>query len=526
MAIAVACRPTAPPAEHAPRLVLLVVVDQMRFDYLERFGPLFTAGLRRLLDDSLSFTDAHHDHAVTTTAPGHASLSTGLHPSRHGIVDNYWFDRGEGEWIYAVEDARDGRSPRRLLGSTLGDWMKLASWRSQVFAASGKDRGAILLGGRRADGVFWFDQEEGGFTSSGFYPAEPRWLSEFNDRGLADEAFGRPWEPLAQTAAVLADPGRRQAFGIEELPRGLFPRSFPYAVGGLSFAPDEGFYDALYDTPVVDLLLARLATTLIESEGLGGDAYPDLLALSFSAVDTVGHGFGPNSPELLDALLRLDAALGEVLEAIDRRVGLDRVVVALSSDHGVVPLPEYRQLHGLPGRRLDAEVFLCVQGLGRRLSERLGERRWLTASGAVEPEALAASGRTRREVEDAARRELQACPGIGRVWSRSELESGAAASDPMGRLFAHSFHPERSPDLLVEFEEYFLPRRFDGTTHGSPWPYDTQVPWLLRLPAGKGGKLAQRVRTVDVAPTLAALAGIRPPAGLDGQDRSSLLPSR
>ena len=526
LALVPGCGAPSPPPEGTPRLVVLIVVDQMRYDYLERFGPLFTGGLRRLMDESVSFTDAHHDHAVTTTAPGHASLATGLHPSRHGIVDNSWFDGEEGDWVYSVEDSGDGRSPRRLLAPTLGDWMKRASWRSRVFAASGKDRSAILLAGRRADGAFWFDREEGGFTSSDFYPAEPRWLAQLNARQPADEAFGEPWEPLPETAAVLAEPQRASAFGIEDLPRGLFPRSFPHVAGRYSFAPEEAFYDALYDTPVVDLLLARLAVTLLEAEGLGSDAYPDLLALSFSAVDSVGHAYGPNGPELLDALLRLDAALGEVLAAIDRWVGLGRAVVVLSADHGVVPFPEYRQLHGLPGRRADAELLLCVQRVGRRLADRLGERRWLTPYGTADEEALAASGRTRREVEEAAREELEACPGIERVWTRSELESGGAAADPMGRLFAHSFYPGRSPDLFIQVEEYFLPRRLDGTTHGSPWPYDTHVPWLLRLPGGGRGEVAERVATVDVAPTLAALIATTPPAGLDGEDRSALLPSR
>jgi predicted AlkP superfamily pyrophosphatase or phosphodiesterase len=517
------CRAPSPPPEGTPRLIVFVVVDQMRYDYLERFGPLYRGGLKRLLDESVSFTDAHHGHAITTTSPGHATLSTGLHPARHGIVDNYWFDRGEGEWVYSVEDSRDGHSPRRLLGSTLGDWLKRSSWRSRVFAVSGKDRGAILLGGARADGVFWFDRDEGGFASSDYYPAEPRWLADFNRLRIADAAFGQPWEPLPETAAVAADPGRSAAAGIEELPRGVFPRSFPHLVGGLGFAPDKEFYEELYDSPVLDLLVAGLATTLIQAEGLGSDAYPDLLALSFSAVDTVGHAYGPNSPELLDTMLRLDKALGEVLEVVDRRVGRERVVVALSADHGVVPLPEYQQRHGLPGRRVDAEILLCVHQAGARLRVRLGAERWLTPDGSIAAEALAASGRERREVEEAARRELEACPAVERVWTRSQLESSSGL-DSMGLLFAHSFHSERSPDLSVQFEEFFEPRRIDGTTHGSPYPYDTHVPWLLRLPGGRRGEVGQRVETVDVAPTLAALVGLTPPGGLDGEDRTGLVP--
>jgi predicted AlkP superfamily pyrophosphatase or phosphodiesterase len=515
-----------PPPEGTPRLVVLIVVDQMRYDYLVRFGPLFSGGLRRLLDESVSFTDARHDHAITTTAPGHATLATGLYPSHHGIVDNYWTERGDGDRTYAVGDSRYGRSPRHLLAPTLGDWFKRASGRSKVFAASGKDRAAILLGGRRADGVFWFDEEKGGFTTSRYYPARPRWLADFNGRHPADELFGAAWEPLPETAEVLADPQRRAAFGIEDLDRGLFPRPFPHPLGGLAFAPGEDFYGALFDSPLQDALLARLAVTLIDAEGLGADAYPDLLALSFSAVDEVGHAYGPDSPEILDTLLRLDRSLGEVLDAVDRRIGRRQVVVALSADHGVLPLPEVRRFHGLPGRRIDAGTVRCFQQAGERLSRRLGEGRWLTADGSIDEKTLAASGRGRAEVEQAARREIESCPGVERVWTRTELASGAAAADPVGRLYAHSFHPQRSGDLLVQFEEYFLPRLGDGTTHGSPYDYDTHVPWLLRLPTGGPAAISQRVSTVDVAPTLATLAGVAPPPGLDGVDRRPLLSAR
>lgn len=518
-----ACRPAAPRADPAARpdvrLVLFVVVDQMRADYLERFRPLFSAGLAQLLAESVGFTAARHDHAVTTTAPGHATLATGLYPSHHGVINNGWWDAAEGDWVYAADDEKFERSPRRLLGSALGDWAKRANRRSKVFAASAKDRSAIFLGGLDADAAFWVDQDNGELTSSGYYRrGKPSWLEAFNDRRLAAKEFGRGWRPLPLPPGAPA----LSELGVEVLDRGLFPSPFPHVASGLVFAPDESFFDQLSDTPFADRYLARFATALIDGERLGSDGDVDLLAVSFSAVDTVGHTWGPNSPEMVDALLSLDLALGELLAAVDEKVGREHVLVSLSADHGVLPLPEYQQLHGQPGQRIDPEGLLCLQSLGARLEERFDGTPILNPYGYLLTGARAAG--TQAEIEAAVRELAGTCPGVERVWTRSELESKEAAGDPMGRLYQHSFHPRRSPDLMLQFEAGFLPLRTIGTTHGSPYDYDALVPWLLRLPEARPASVAEPVATVDVAPTLATLAGIPVPPDRDGVERTGLLP--
>ncbi len=507
-----------PAARSQVRLILFVVVDQMRADYLERFRPLFTAGLARLLEQSVVFTEARHDHAITTTAPGHATLATGLFPAHHGIVSNGWWDRAKKDWIAAVDDEKFDESPQRMLGSALGDWLQRANGRSKVFTASAKDRSAIFLGGRGADAAFWMDYEDGEITSSGYYRGgKPRWLEAFNDQQLAAHELGREWLPaeLPPGAPPLSE------LGIEALDRGVFADGFPHVSGGLRFAPEEYFYEDLSDTPFADRYLARFATALLAGEELGQDDDVDLLAVSFSAVDSVGHTWGPNSPELVDALINLDRALGELLAAIDETVGRERVLVSLSADHGVVPLPEYQQLHGQPGRRLGAETVLCLQRVGGRLAERFGGKRILNPYGYLEPGAEAAA--PRGEIEAAVRELAGACPGVVRAWTRGELESGGGG-DRFGRLYANSFHRDRSPDVLLQFEEGFLPLRTTGTTHGSPYDYDARVPWLLRLPGVGAGKVTQPVSTVDVAPTLAVLAGIPVPPDRDGVERTALLP--
>ena len=483
--------------------MVLIIVDQFRGDYLDRFSSLWTGGLRRLLDEGVVFADAHHRHSMTLTATGHATLATGCHPSRHGIISNYWVDPVLRRRVYSVEDQKHGVSPANLKVPTLGDWLKQRSRRSRVFAASGKDRSAVLMAGRDADAAFWYD--DGEWRSNGYYGgAEVGWLDDFNDEGLADEQFGKAWRPLPVSAEQLA------AVGIEGVDLGPLRPGFPYTYGGLSVAPNEHFYSQLYGKPWLDEYLTRFAERLIAEEGLGDDGWTDLLALSYSALDSAGHSFGPDSPEVLDVLLRVDRRLGELLEFVDERIGLDNVIVALSSDHGVAPMPE---LGRSGGRRLTADGVLCFQQVNGRLAERFGEARWLFAGPFLNPEAIAEHGVERRLVEQEAARLLGACPGVARVWRRDEL---GADAEPAARLAANSFYAGRSPDLTVEFEPFFQPTR-SAATHGSSHSYDTHVPLVLLVPGQGPLRDEAPVATVDLVPTLAALAGL-PAPDVDGVD--------
>ncbi len=507
---AFSCRPPAPPPR-APKLILLIVVDQFRGDYLDRFAPLWSGGLRRLLDRGVVFTDAHQTHAVTHTATGHASLVTGTHPRRHGIIANSWVDPASGRYRYSVADPRHRVSPAQLLTPTLGDWLKERSPRSRVFAISGKDRSAVLLAGHRADAAFWYD--DGEWESSSYYlEAEPEWLDEFHDRRLADAYFGTVWEPLEVPAETLAEAG------LEPLDLGPLLPGFPHTYGGLAAAPSGSFYRELGDSPAHDDQLTRFAEELIEREELGADGWPDLLALGYSALDAVGHTYGPDSREVLDTLLRLDRRLDELLEFVDRRIGLDNVVVALSSDHGVAPVPELGR-----GRRVSVADVLCTQGLNRRLSERLGEDRWLLRGSFLNPAALERHGVARRVAEEEIAGALLACPPIRRVWSRSQLADPGAPAE--ARLFFNSFHAERSPDFLVEFEPYYMPTLSVATNHGGPHPYDTHVPLILLVPGRGAARDPRPAEAVDLAPTLAALAGLEVPDGVDGVDLGPRLPA-
>lgn len=520
-----ACRqeaPVPPPPEGGPRLVLFIVVDQMRGDYLERFRPLWTSGLKRLLDETVTFTDAHHHHSGTATSPGHASLSTGLFPAHHGIIANGWLDRDSGEEVYAAADATFGRSPRLLLAPTLGDRIKEAYPPSRVFAVGGKDRSAILTAGKKADAAFWYNRSTGTFRTSGYYQWEdPEWAREFFEERLLDDLFGRTWE--SSISAEEAIP-----YDIEPVDLGWLTRGFPHTVGGLSAYPNESFYSAIYSTPFVDDYVVAFSKSLIENEALGQDDYPDFLGVTLSALDSVGHQYGPNSLELVDTLIRLDRSLGELLDFVDEKVGLDNVVVSLSADHGVSPVPELLRGHGEPARRFGSEEVLCYQGIGQALNERFGDERWLLAGLYLDRELVAEHNADLGELQAVVQKTLAECPGVKRVLRGEDLMAASSGSsevrlDPIAQLFANSYHPERSADVVVQLEPHTLITSSTLTNHGSPYPYDTHVPWLLRLPSGQGGLVAERVHTVDVAPTLAGLLGLPWDGPNDGTDRGDLL---
>ncbi|HEX4952485.1 MAG TPA: alkaline phosphatase family protein [Thermoanaerobaculia bacterium] len=516
-----ACRPPASRvAPGGPKLILFLAVDQMRADYLERFRPLWTGGFKRLLEDGAVFTEARHEHALTETSPGHATLVSGLTPRHHGIVENYWYDRERGATVYSVDDERHGSSPANLLGSTLGDWLKRADPFSRVWSVAGKDRAAVLMGGERADGAFWYDRRKGKMTTSTYYRrGKPAWLDDKELTGFTRRLFGAEWQPSPRTAAVLADPQARARFGILEAEQGDFPDRFPHVGGDLTPVADASFYGSIYGSPFLDELVGLAAARLLVAEKLGKDEHPDVLFVSFSAPDTVGHTFGPASPELLDTLLRLDEVLGRFLATAEQEVGRDNLLISLSADHGVLPLPEVDAHLGGNARRIDSAGLLCYQTIGRQLSC----PECISAYWTLDDATLRARGLERGAFEREVARLVAGCAEVEKVWTRSELEPGDGPADAMGRLYAASFYPDRSPDLLIQWREGYLPTRSIGTTHGTPWDYDRHVPWIVVSPGGKAGQVVERVATVDVAPTLAKLAGIPVPGDRDGRDRSGLI---
>jgi predicted AlkP superfamily pyrophosphatase or phosphodiesterase len=515
-----------------PSLVLMLAVDQLRRD---RLVPELPGGLGRLVREGRVHSEGVLDHAITATCAGHVSMLTGRHPGPAGVPGNRFIDRESGETAYCVEDpaedarvfgSQQGRSPRLIRVDTLGDWLKAARPGAAVYSVSGKDRAAIALGGRRPDGAYWYSKQGMvGFTTSRYYrEALPDWVEAWNGA-----------DPAAK--GVFAKLPDRWDHELGSMAEGLRPDDYP------AESPDYGrtsghplrdpdldrFREQVYASPYLDLLTLDFARELVRREGLGSDGTPDLLAVSLSATDSVGHLYGPESHEALDALLRIDAALDEFLDFLEGRTGEGGLVVALSADHGVLPLPERLAETGrnrcpVPGGRVGLR-WLGISLLARlhwELDPLLSlPRSWLhfTGSQATVDRTLAKRrGVSVERVVEEAERRLEAEPAIREAWTEEEIRGG---DGPLAQLYRNSFDPERSGDLAIQLEPTCLITSEDrGTTHGMPYAYDREVPILFFGPGFSAGTVGGSARTVDIAPTLAQRLGIETPPGLDGRPLS------
>lgn len=500
--------PTPTQPTLAPGLLVIVVVDQFRADYLERYDGLWKGGIRWLLERGAVIEGARLLHARSATAPGHATLATGVHPSRHGIIDNQWADRTTGRVTESVDDQELGKSPRRLRAQTLADAIDLATPESRIYGIAGKDRGAILTAGHQADGAYWYNDDTGEMVSSRYYREQkPAWLAELNRDDHPSHRFGAPWSD-----ALLPEPAELTALGIESLRFGpLLRPGVGGALGGASLAPGESYFGAIFDSPVLDELTAKAARRLVAAEGLGQRDTLDVLTLSFSATDRIGHRWGMDSPEVLDALLRLDLLLGDLFADLEQQVGLERLIIGFSSDHGVLPVPEVRAARGEALQRISVASILCVQGVDEALDQRFGEHRWLRADASFDEAELRAAAVGRAEVEAAALEHLRTCPGVVDAYAKSELlaDPAPARAEDFRSLYSHMAVADLGGDLMVQFAEGLLPTTSSAANHGSPYWYDRAVPMIFVAPGlPPGHRRELDAATIDFAPTLATLAGI------------------
>ncbi|MCZ6463624.1 MAG: alkaline phosphatase family protein [Proteobacteria bacterium] len=517
-------------AGQAPRLVLVVVIDQLRRDRLDASLP---GGLGRLAREGRVFPQAALQHAVTATCPGHASIATGRHPGRTGLVGNEFIDKEAGRGFYCVEDSgadaltlggEEGRSPRLLRVDTLGDWLKAAHPEARVFAVSGKDRGAIPLAGHRGDAAYWLDRDGAlRFTTSRYYREDlPDWVQRWNGADPIENgylaALPERWEHAVTEAEDTARPDDYRY----ERPDFRRVSGHPLRAGDL-----EDTVEQLYRTPYLDLLTLDFARELALREGLGRGPAPDLLGVSLSATDTIGHYYGPRSHEARDALLRLDRALGVFLDQLEADVG--PVLVALSADHGVLEMPEWLAQRGASrcpvegGRTGLFWLWMRLQWeLHSTLSPFSFPRTWMEAAGTqlhVNRALARGRGVGVHRVVEVAERFLEAEGAIAEAWNGDEI---AHRRTPMAQLFRNSYDHRRSGELAIELEPTCLVSgRDEGTDHGSPHLYDRAVPLVFYGPGVAPGSDPRPAATVDLAPTLAALLGIAAPGDLDGR---ALLP--
>jgi predicted AlkP superfamily pyrophosphatase or phosphodiesterase len=496
-----------------PRLVLFISVDQMRYDYLTRFAPLYKGGLRALIDRGAVFSNAHYRHGNTETGPGHAVLLSGRSPSHSGIVANQWFDEVLRREINVVEDpvvtnfggTAYGGSPANFLGFTVGDVLKKRTLGSRVVGVALKDRSAILMAGPRADAAYWFDNSTGEFVSSTYYMnAAPPWLTRWNAKRPADSPERRVWSRLLPDEAVYrqyagADDVKGEWDGVDTV--------FPHRVRDAP--PSAKFYEDLRRTPYGDELVLDATLEAMAAHQLGADDDTDLLAVGFSSSDNIGHTYGPESQEVMDEYLRLDLALGRLLDEVDRRVGLERVIVGLSADHGALPLVEGLQAKGLSARRVRTEEVLGP--VARAFEARFGPEHGLIADFMapdfyLDLDKVAQAGLARRDVEAAAEEALLATGLVERVYTHERMMGDPPRDDPHFAVMRRSFFVTRSPHLIVLLKEWhYLGDRPGGTGHGSPYEYDRHVPIVFLGPSVRAGTYPLACGPEDIAPTLAAM---------------------
>ena len=511
-----------------PKLVVVLVIDQFRPDFLQRFRPYFgKGGFNLLLRRGANFRQAEYQHAATLTCPGHAVILTGTHANVNGIIANQWYDQEGGRPEYCAADSsatligssEPGRSPRNLLAATVGDQLKQSTGgRSRVITVAGKDRSAIMLGGHRADAAYWM--EDSLFVSSTHYmPELPRWVQEFNASGRVRSYAGKLWNRVLPRSAY-AGLGPDDV-AAEENVAGM-GRIFPHRLSDST----ARFLDAFKSSPFQNEVLFEFAMTAVNTEKLGEDDDPDLLGVSLSANDLIGHAFGPASHEVMDVTVRTDRLLERFFTFLDQRVGLGHTLVVLTADHGVAPLPETVEPGAGAARLNPVRIAEAAESGLRARFGAAPSRGWVLYTSTpwlyLNVEALRQASIALEEAERTARAAVQTVPGVHQALTATELrqqqESGTASSA------AFSYHPERSGNIYFELKPFVIPAQDQtGTTHGSPWSYDARVPLLWMGAAVRRGAYAGPVSIADIAPTLAAILGIATPARMQGRVLGELL---
>ena len=522
-------------AGQAPALVVVIVIDGLPQEQVVKYRDLYGAGgFKRLLEDGAWFANAHHGHAVTLTGPGHASVLTGTYPYRHGIIANKWTDRNSLAEVYCVGDPAhsyigeqtkklDGTSPANLRVTTVGDELKYANnGLSKVVAVSGKDRAAILLAGKRGTAYMYMDGS-GRFASSTFYmKGHPEWHARYYAAKPQDKWMGQAWTLLLPEAAyarsqVEGQPWQRAFVGGS--------RGFPFVLPKSDKPAD--YYGQLTRTPFGDEATLDFTRAAVEGENLGKNpaGATDILGVSLSTHDYVNHAFGPESRVSQDHLLHVDRLLAVFFEYLDKRLGMDKVLVALTADHGFMNAPEYSTSIGLGGQRLnpaklitDLNEALAAQFAVKNLALRLSYPTII-----LDQAGLTKGFLNRAEVEAVAQRFLLRYPGVANVFTRTQLESGSLPDLPLATQVLRAWNRELSGDLYL-IQNAFNQYGGQVATHGSPYTYDTNVPLMMYGKAWiKPGKYPRAAAVVDLAPTLAYLLEIRPPAASEGRVLEEIL---
>ena len=510
-----------------PKLVVGVVVDQMRYDYLTRFWPRFgNDGFKKLIGEGFNLKNNHFNYVPTYTGPGHSSVYTGAAPETHGIISNNWFDKFEKETVYCAGDpdvepvgttsSAGKMSPHRMLTTSVADENRLhTQMRGKTIGVALKDRGSILPAGHTANGAYWFHgRDEGRWITSSFYMQElPKWVQDFNKSKKA-ESYMKTWNTLYDIASYVES-------GIDKTDyeggfKGKETATFPYDLKKLG--ESNGGFDIIKSTPYGNNLTTDFALAAIDGEDLGQDEITDFLTISYSSTDYVGHNFGVNSVEVQDTYLRLDQDLARLIKSLDEKVGEGNYTLFLTSDHGGVHVPSYLKSHRIPSGYFNDRDFETA--LGEFVANEFGTADLILNISNDQIffnyEIMAEKDVDAEELEEAIAHFALQFDNINMTFTRTQLEA-ATYDHGMAALIDHGFHQKRSGDVIFVLDPSVISYSPTGSTHGSGHNYDTHAPLIFYGNGIKRGSSLERTEIVDIAPTISALLGIPFPNGSTGR---------
>lgn len=508
-----------------PKLVVGIVIDQMRYDYLYRYWDKYSEdGFKKLLREGYSFDNTHYNYVPTYTAPGHASIYTGTTPAVHGIIGNDWFSRENAKNIYCVSDetvtvlngseAAGKMSPANLLTTTVGDEIRLESnMNARVIGIALKDRAAILPAGHTANAAYWFDAKTGNWISSSYYFKKiPNYVTIFNAQNLPKKYMSQSWNTLLPMSQYTESTEDDTAY--EGLFEGETKPVFPHNLSEIYKKSGAG---AIATTPYGNTLTKDFAIATLEAERLGKGKFTDMLTVSFSAPDLVGHKFGPNSIETEDTYLRLDLELADFLKYLDKNIGKKNVLVFLTADHGVIQVPKFLSDRKIPtgkfrGKELmdSLSLFLAADFGDSLVSQYINQQIYLNHN-LINQRKINVTN-----LENKIINYLLTCDGVSNVVSAISLQTQSFQNTVFQRV-QNGFHPRRSGDIAIQlFPGWIDSDLKTSTTHGSSYTYDTHVPLLWygwKIPSGSSEKA---VEIIDIAPTISNLLHIAFPNGATG----------
>ena len=508
-----------------PKLVVGIVVDQMRYDFLYRYSEKYSSGgFKRLMNEGFNCRNNHYDYAPTVTAAGHAAIFTGSIPAINGIIGNEWFNQKTGKSVYCVEDSSvrtvgsDSNaglmSPKNLLVSTITDQLKIANnFQSKTIGIALKDRGSILPAGHTANAAYWFDSKNGAWITSSFYMNDlPQWVKDFNSMKMPQKYMAEGWKTLLPIEKYTESTADNQAY--EAKLSGEKTATFPHELAAQS---GVNLLEVIRTTPFGNTLTKDFALVAIQNENLGKSPKTDFLTISFSSPDYVGHAFGPNSIEVEDTYLRLDKDIEEILTSLDNSLGKGNYLVFLSADHGVADVPGFWQSQKLPAGVVDAAM--SSREVKTALKTAFGEGEFIIAEDNsqlyLNANLMEEKKISYTQIYEIVRKTLLKRDDIADVIDLHNL-ANSTLPDYQLSYVKNGFNPRRSGDIMVVLNPSWFAGRKQGTTHGSLYRYDTHVPLLFYGWKIKSGETTLRTNISDISPTVADLLNILEPNGSVG----------